>query len=157
VAEGAQRLKSRVLVLNGPNLNLLGRREPEVYGRVTLEEIESRLRSRAAELGIDLDSRQSNHEGVLIDWVQEALEGWDVLILNPGGLTHTSVGLRDAVAALSIPVLEVHLTNIYAREGFRRRSLVSPVASAVLSGLGARVYELALEGAADLLERGERP
>lgn len=140
----------RILVLHGPNLNLLGEREPEVYGRATLAEIDERLAALAREAGATLESFQSNHEGALIDRIQAARADTDGLILNPGGLTHTSVALRDAVVACERPVIEVHLSNIHAREPFRHRSLISDVAAGVVLGLGPVGYELALRA---LLER----
>ncbi|NMO92600.1 type II 3-dehydroquinate dehydratase [Actinomycetospora sp. TBRC 11914] len=135
---------SRVLLLHGPNLNLLGRREPEVYGTTTLADIDARCRDLGAELGLEVDARQSNHEGVLIDAVQEAMTDFAAVVINPGGFTHTSVALRDALAALPVPVVEVHLSNIHTREPFRHHSYVSPVATAVIAGAGALGYELAL-------------
>ena len=140
----------RILVLHGPNLNLLGEREPELYGRATLSEIDARLAGLAREAGATLESFQSNHEGALIDRIQAARADTDGLILNPGGLTHTSVALRDAVIACDRPVIEVHLSNIHAREPFRHRSLISDVAAGVILGLGPLGYELALRA---LLER----
>lgn len=134
----------RVLVVNGPNLNLLGRREPEVYGTTTLADVEDRCRALGAELGLVVDTRQSNHEGVLIDAVQEAMTGHGGVVINPGGFTHTSVALRDALAALPCPVVEVHISNVHAREAFRSHSYVSPVATAVIAGAGVVGYELAL-------------
>lgn len=133
----------KLLVLHGPNLNLLGQREPEVYGRMTLAEIDAMLQDLARELGVTVISRQSNHEGVLIDWVQGAeAEGFAGIVLNPGGYTHTSVALRDAIAAVRPPVVEVHLSNVASREEFRRHSYVSPVAWGVISGFGADSYRL---------------
>jgi 3-dehydroquinate dehydratase-2 len=141
----------KVYVLNGPNLNLLGLREPEVYGSDTLDDIAGRLEDRARELGLAIEMRQSNHEGHLIDWLHEAqAEGAKAVILNPGGFTHTSVALRDAVKAVSTPVIEVHLSNPQARESFRRRSFVAPVARGTIAGFGALGYELALDAAARL-------
>jgi len=135
----------RLLVLHGPNLNLLGSREPEVYGRVTLAEIEARLRQLASRhAGLELEFFQSNSEGALIDWLQARAPHADALVLNPGGLAHTSVVLRDAIAAVRLPAVEVHLSNIHAREGFRRRSLVAGACLACISGLGAYGYEAAL-------------
>ena len=141
----------KVLVLNGPSLNLLGTREPEVYGSDTLDDIAGRLHDRAGELGLGIDVRQSNHEGHLIDWVQEAgASGAQAVILNAGGFTHTSVALRDAIAAVTTPVIEVHLSNPQARESFRRRSLISGVCRGSISGFGALSYLLALDAAARL-------
>lgn len=138
-----------VFVLNGPNLNLLGTREPEIYGQETLDDIAARLEERAQSLGLAVDVRQSNHEGHLIDWLHEAASrGARAVILNPGGLTHTSVALHDAVKAVPVPVLEVHLSNPHAREPFRHRSLVSPVARGTICGLGSMGYLLALDAAA---------
>lgn len=134
----------RILVLHGPNLNLLGEREPEIYGRTTLAEIDARLGELAAGAGCEIEIAQSNHEGALIDRIQAARGKSDGLIINPGGLTHTSVALRDALAASELPVVEVHLSNVYAREEFRRRSLVAEVALGSISGLGPIGYELAL-------------
>jgi 3-dehydroquinate dehydratase-2 len=135
----------RILVLHGPNLNLLGTREPEVYGRTSLEEIARALAEQAAKAGAELRSFQSNHEGVLIDQIQEARSWADGIVINPGGLTHPSVALRDALAAVGLPAVEVHLSNVFAREWFRRHSLVSPVALGVVSGFGAESYRLGLD------------
>jgi len=140
-----------IYVLNGPNLNLLGTREPEIYGSETLDDIAGRLEDRARALGVALDIRQSNHEGHLIDWLHEARgQGAKAAIVNAGGLAHTSVALRDAIAAVGLPVIEVHLSNPAARESFRRRSLLAAVAAGTISGLGALGYELALDAAARL-------
>ena len=140
-----------VYVLNGPNLNLLGLREPEVYGSDTLDDIADRLEDQARELGLAIEMRQSNHEGHLIDWLHEAqAEGAKAVILNPGGFTHTSVALHDAVKAITVPVIEVHLSNPQARESFRRRSFVAPVARGTIAGFGALGYALALDAAARL-------
>ena len=135
----------RILVLHGPNLNLLGTREPEIYGRTTLAEIGRGLEEQAAKAGAELRCFQSNHEGVLIDQIQEARSWADGILLNPGGLTHTSVALRDALAGVGIPTVEVHLSNVFAREEFRRHSLVSPVALGIVSGFGADSYRLGLD------------
>jgi 3-dehydroquinate dehydratase-2 len=140
-----------VYVLNGPNLNLLGTREPEIYGTDTLDDIAGRLEDRARGLGLAVEMRQSNHEGHLIDWLHEAqAEGAKAVILNPGGFTHTSVALHDAVKAIATPVIEVHLSNLHARESFRRRSFVAPVAKGTIAGFGASGYLLALDAAARL-------
>jgi len=141
-----------VFVLNGPNLNLLGVRDPSIYGRDTLGDIEERCAARAAALGLELDFRQTNHEGQLVDWIQEARESADGIILNAGALTHTSVALLDALSAAELPVIEVHLSNIFRRESFRHHSYVSLAASGVICGLGAQGYELALDAIANLIE-----
>ncbi len=135
----------RVLVVHGPNLNLLGTREPEIYGTTTVEEINAELAAEAKEEGIELEFFQSNHEGGLIDRIQEAPSWADGIVINPAGLGHSSVSLRDALAATGLPVVEVHLSNIFAREEFRRHSLVSEVAIGVISGFGAQSYRLGLE------------
>ena len=140
-----------IYVLNGPNLNLLGTREPEVYGADTLDEIAGQLEDRARELGVEVEIRQSNHEGHLIDWLHEAqAEGAKAVILNAAGFTHSSVALHDAVKAISTPVIEVHLSNPQARESFRRRSLIAPAARGTIAGFGALSYLLALDAAARL-------
>ena len=140
-----------IYVLNGPNLNLLGTREPEIYGSDTLDEIAGRLEDRARELGVEVEIRQSNHEGHLIDWLHEAqAEGAKGVILNAAGFTHSSVALHDAVKAVSTPVIEVHLSNPQARESFRRRSLIAPAARGTIAGFGALSYLLALDAAARL-------
>jgi 3-dehydroquinate dehydratase-2 len=140
-----------IYVLNGPNLNLLGLREPEIYGSDTLDEIAGRLEDKALALGVAIDMRQSNHEGHLIDWLHEAqAKGAKAVLLNAGGYSHTSVALHDAVKAIDVPVIEVHLSNPQARESFRRRSLIAAAAKGTISGFGALGYELALDAAARL-------
>ena len=134
----------KVLVLHGPNLNLLGQREPEVYGDLTLEEIDSRLLSTGRDLGLEVRTFQSNGEGALIDALHEARKWADGVVFNPGGYTHTSVALRDAVAAIDIPVVEVHLSNVYAREEFRHTSLLSAVCKGKITGFGWMSYILGL-------------
>lgn len=140
-----------IYVLNGPNLNLLGLREPEIYGDETLDDIAGALEDKARELGVRVEIRQSNHEGHLIDWLQEAnAEGAKAVILNAGGFTHTSVAIHDAIKAISVPVIEVHLSNTQARESFRRRSLVASAAKGSICGFGGLGYSLALDAAARL-------
>ncbi|MFN3726181.1 MAG: type II 3-dehydroquinate dehydratase [Allosphingosinicella sp.] len=140
-----------IYVLNGPNLNLLGLREPEIYGSDTLDDVAGRLEDRARELGLAVEVRQSNHEGHLIDWLHEAqAEGAKAVILNAGGFTHTSVALHDAIKSVSVPVIEVHLSNPQAREAFRHTSLVARAAKGSICGFGAMGYELALDAAARL-------
>ena len=134
-----------ILVLHGPNLNMLGTREPEIYGRTTLAEIDAGLAIQAKELGCELESFQSNHEGELIDRIQQGIGSVDGVLINPGGLTHSSVSLRDALASTGLPVLEVHLSNVFARESFRHQSFISGIALGVISGLGARGYGVGLE------------
>jgi 3-dehydroquinate dehydratase-2 len=140
-----------IYVLNGPNLNLLGLREPEIYGTDTLDDIGERLEARAKGLGVAVDMRQSNHEGHLIDWLHEAnAKGAKAVLLNAGGFTHTSVALHDAIKSIRVPVIEVHLSNPHARESFRHRSLVGKAAKGIIAGFGALGYELALDAAARL-------
>ena len=142
-----------VYVLNGPNLNLLGTREPEIYGRATLADVEKLCRTTAERHGLTVDFRQSNHEGEIIDWIQEARkEKAAGLVINPAGYSHTSVAILDALATLEAPIIEVHISNIHAREQFRRRSYVSPVARAVLCGFGAQGYALAITGLAAMID-----
>ena len=135
----------RILVLHGPNLNRLGQREPAIYGTTSLEEIDQRLLARAKQAGVELESFQSNHEGLLIDRIHEAENEADGILINPAAFTHTSVALRDALSALKIPVVEVHLSNIHAREEFRSKSFISPVVCGVVAGFGAQSYELGFD------------
>ena len=144
-----------ILVLNGPNLNLLGVREPTTYGRETLADIEEACLERANVLGLALDFRQSNHEGQMVEWIQEARENADGIILNPAGYTTTSVAIFDALKAVELPIIEVHLSNIYRREEFRHRSLVSQAAQGVICGLGAHGYLLALDAIARILDAAD--
>lgn len=141
-----------ILVLNGPNLNLLVVREPSHYGTLSLDEINQRLVDQGARLGLELRSFQSNHEGVLIDQLQDAVTWASGVVFNPGGYSHTSIALRDAVASINLPVIEVHLSNIYAREEFRRHSLIAPVCLGTIAGLGWRSYSVALTALASFLE-----
>lgn len=137
--------KPRFLVLHGPNLNLLGTREPEIYGNETLAQLDLSLQHRGDELGVYIETFQSNHEGGLIDRIQQARsDGFSGLIINPGGYTHTSIALRDAIAAIGLPTIEVHLSNIHARESFRHHSYIAPIAVAQICGCGALGYELAV-------------
>ena len=140
-----------ILVLHGPNLNMLGEREPEVYGRMTLAEIDRRLSELGQQMDVDVRSFQSNSEGALIDALQEARTWANAVIFNPGGYTHTSVALRDAVAGIGIPVVEVHLSNVHAREEFRRISMIAPVCVGSIAGFGWRSYLLALQALVDIL------
>lgn len=146
-----------VLIVNGPNLNLLGTREPDIYGSTTLADIEAACRRRAASLGLTVDFFQSNSEGALIDRIQAARGRHDAILVNAGAYTHTSIALLDALAAVALPVVEVHLSNIFAREPFRHRSFVSRVADGVVAGLGAYGYELALDAVAHALAAPRSP
>lgn len=141
-----------ILVLNGPNLNLLGVREPKTYGSETLADIEEACLERAAGLDLALDFRQSNHEGQLVDWIQEARESADGIIINAGAYTHTSIAILDALRACELPIIEVHLSNIFAREPYRHHSYISGVARGVICGFGAQSYILALDAIAYVLE-----
>ena len=142
-----------IYVLNGPNLNMLGLREPAIYGRDTLDDIKARAEARAKTLGLTIDFRQSNIEGELVNWIQDARSKGRGIILNAGGYTHTSVAILDALQAAELPVIEVHLSNIFRRDQFRQHSYISLAATGVICGLGAKGYELALEGMAELLAK----
>jgi 3-dehydroquinate dehydratase II len=142
-----------ILVLNGPNLNMLGTREPAVYGRDTLDDVRGRAERCAAKLGVAVDFRQTNHEGELVGWIQEARSAASGIILNAGALTHTSIAVLDALQAAELPVIEVHLSNIFRREAFRQHSYVSMAAQGVICGFGAKGYELALEAMAGILNQ----
>jgi 3-dehydroquinate dehydratase II len=150
------RAPMKILFLNGPNLNLLGSREPDVYGRATLAQIEQAVKRRAASLGAKVEFRQSNQEGDLVNWIQQAVASFGAIVLNAAAYTHTSVALRDAIAATGIPTIEVHLSNIHAREDFRHKSLIAPVCAGEISGFGAFSYELGLEAAVNVIGRLKR-
>ncbi len=150
---GRARGDASVLVIHGPNLNLLGKREPHIYGHTTLAEIDDGLRARGRELGLAVETFQSNHEGALIDRVHAAREVADALVVNAGGYTHTSVALRDALAGVGLPVIEVHLSNLAAREEFRHHSYLAPVCVGQITGLGAFGYRLALEAAVHVIQQ----
>lgn len=141
----------KILFLNGPNLNLLGQREPEVYGRTSLADIEAKVREQGSEVGAEIDFRQSNQEGELVAWIQEAKERFDVLVLNAAAYTHTSIALRDAISAAGVPTIEIHLSNIHAREEFRQKSLIAPVCLGQISGFGAFSYQLAVIAAVNVM------
>ena len=142
-----------ILVVHGPNLNLLGKREPDIYGSVTLDEINSELRALAAELGVSIDVFQSNHEGELVQRIQDSLGSVDAIVINPGAYTHTSVALRDALLSTGIPAVEVHLSNIYRREEFRRHSFLSDIVVGQVTGFGPASYRLGLRAAVGIVRR----
>jgi 3-dehydroquinate dehydratase-2 len=137
----------KILFLNGPNLNLLGNREPDVYGRTTLKDIEAKVRERAARFGAEIDFKQSNLEGELVAWIQQSKGIYNVIVLNAAAYTHTSIALRDAISAVGVPTIEIHLSNVHAREEFRHKSLIAPVCKGQISGFGAESYVLAVEAA----------
>ncbi len=142
-----------ILVLHGPNLNLLGTREPTIYGTITLDEVDVLLKNLGKELGVSVESRQSNVEGELINWIQEAKARFQGLVFNPAAYTHTSIALRDAIVSVEIPMVEVHLSNIHRRESFRRRSYLAPVSLGQISGFGPQSYLLGLRALVDALQR----
>lgn len=143
----------KILFLNGPNLNLLGQREPEKYGHKSLAEIEAMVQKKARELDVHVEFRQSNEEGRLVDWIQQAKGNWDSIVINAAAYTHTSVALRDAIAAVGIPTIEIHLSNIHAREEFRHRSLLAAVCRGQICGFGAFSYLLGLQAAINVNEK----
>jgi 3-dehydroquinate dehydratase-2 len=138
-------MTKKILIINGPNLNMLGTRQPEIYGDETLSDVEERLEALAESIGLDVEFFQSNHEGEIVTRIQQARQGYEGVIINAGGYTHTSVAIHDAIKMVGVPVIEVHISNIYAREQFRHHSLISPVASGIIAGLGTKGYELALK------------
>ena len=144
--------KKKILVLNGPNLNLLGKRQPEVYGTLTLAQIEQRIRALAKELVIEIEVRQSNSEGELVTWIQEAANKFGAIVINPAAYTHTSLAMRDAVSAVGIPTVEIHISNIHKREPFRHHSFIAEVAVGQIAGFGVDSYLLGLRAAADLIQ-----
>jgi 3-dehydroquinate dehydratase II len=144
--------KKKILVLNGPNLNLLGKRQPEIYGILTLAQIEQRIRALAKELGIEIEVRQSNSEGELVTWIQEAANKFGAIVINPAAYTHTSLAMRDAVSAVGIPTVEIHISNIHKREPFRHHSFIAEVAVGQIAGFGVDSYLLGLRAAADLIQ-----
>jgi 3-dehydroquinate dehydratase-2 len=146
----------KILVINGPNLNLLGRREPDIYGAFTLEDINRRVAALAAELGVDVSFFQSNHEGELVQKIQDALGVFQAIVINPGAYTHTSIAIRDAISSTGIPTVETHISNIYKREEFRKHSYISGVAAGQISGFGPDSYLLALRAAAMLATESGR-
>lgn len=141
-----------ILVLNGSNLNMLGVRQPEIYGRTTLADIEAQCRERAAALGLEIEFRQSNHEGELVTWIQQARDNADGIVINAGAYTHTSVAILDALKVAELPVIEVHISNIHAREEFRHHSYISAAATGIIVGLGPQGYLLALDALANILK-----
>jgi 3-dehydroquinate dehydratase-2 len=148
-------IEPSVLILNGPNLNMLGVREPSIYGSETLDDIEALCQERAEALGLAVDFRQSNHEGELVSWIQQARTEHDAILINAGAYTHTSVAILDALTLAELPVIEVHLSNIFRREAFRHHSYVSPVAKGVICGFGAQGYLMALDAIARLVEAAD--
>jgi 3-dehydroquinate dehydratase II len=143
--------KKKILVLNGPNLNLLGKRQPEIYGRWTLEQINKKIQALAKELGVEVEIRQSNSEGELVSWIQEADKHFGALVINPAAYTHSSVALRDAITAVGIPAVEVHISNIYKREEFRKHSYIAGAAVGQITGFGVHSYLLGLRAAVENL------
>jgi 3-dehydroquinate dehydratase-2 len=146
----------RILFLNGPNLNLLGQREPGVYGRTTLSQIEAKVRERAKKWGAEVEFRQSNVEGELVGWIQQAKGKADVIVLNAAAYTHSSIAIRDAIVAVSIPTIEIHLSNIHAREEFRQQSMIAAVCCGQIAGFGANSYVLALEASVNVIDTSNR-
>lgn len=149
-------MSTKILILNGPNLNLLGTREPQIYGTDTLDDVQAITLERAGELDLQIDFRQSNSESELIDWIQEAKGTADGIVINAGAYTHTSVAIPDALAAVELPVVEVHLSNLFKREEFRHHSYITPVAAGMITGFGAQGYPLALEALSSVIDRSSQ-
>lgn len=144
--------KKRILVLNGPNLNLLGTRQPEIYGKLTLAEINQKVRALARDLGVEVEIRQSNHEGELVTWIQDAPKKFGAIVINPAAYTHSSIAMRDALTAVGIPTVEIHLSNIHKRETFRRHSYIAEAAVGQIAGFGVESYLLGIRAAAQLIQ-----
>ena len=144
--------KKKILVLNGPNLNLLGKRQPEIYGKLTLEQIDQKVRALAQELAVEIELRQSNHEGELVSWIQEAPKQFGAIVINPAAYTHTSIAMRDAITAAGIPTIEIHLSNIHKREPFRHHSHIAEVAVGQIAGFGVNSYLLGIRAAVELIQ-----
>jgi 3-dehydroquinate dehydratase-2 len=144
--------QKKILVLNGPNLNLLGKRQPEIYGKATLGEIEEKVRALAKEIGVEIDFRQSNSEGELVNWIQEAPKQFGAIVINPAAYTHTSIAMRDAISAVGIPTVEIHISNIHKREAFRHHSYIAEVAVGQIAGFGVNSYLLGMRAAAELIQ-----
>ena len=144
--------KKKILVLNGPNLNLLGKRQPEIYGKLTLEQIDQKVRALAQELAVEIEIRQSNHEGELVSWIQEAPKQFGAIVINPAAYTHTSIAMRDAITAAGIPTIEIHLSTIHKREPFRHHSHIAEVAVGQIAGFGVNSYLLGIRAAAELIQ-----
>lgn len=144
--------KKKILVLNGPNLNLLGTRQPEIYGKLTLAEINQKVRALAKDLGVEVEIRQSNHEGELVTWIQEAPKKFGAIVINPAAYTHSSIAMRDALTAVGIPTVEIHLSNIHKRETFRRHSYIAEAAVGQIAGFGVESYLLGIRAAAQLIQ-----
>jgi 3-dehydroquinate dehydratase-2 len=143
--------KKKILILNGPNLNLLGKRQPEIYGKLTLEEVGRKIRSLAKQLNVEVEIRQSNNEGELVDWIQQAPAQFGAIVINPAAYTHSSVAMRDAIIAAGIPAIEIHISNIYKREDFRKHSYIAGVAVGQITGFGVQSYLLGLRAAVEFL------
>jgi 3-dehydroquinate dehydratase-2 len=146
-----EKSKPNILVIHGPNLNMLGKREPEIYGKITLDEINSDLKKLGKKLGISVETFQSNHEGAIVDKIQEAAATQKGIVINPAAYTHTSIAIRDALLALDIPIIEIHISNIYKREPFRHKSLMSDIVTAQIAGLGIKGYSIALKALSEMI------